>query len=107
MVIRAGELRHLWTLKAQQQTRNEFDEPVIAWTNAATFRGTKEALDGSEVLLAGVALPQQSYRIRTRYRTDVTTAKRLSDGASDYDIKSVADPDGRRRELVILATVKG
>lgn len=42
------------------------------------------------------------YRIRIRYRKDITEDMRITWGSKSFDVKKVYDPDGKRRELALL-----
>jgi SPP1 family predicted phage head-tail adaptor len=62
-----------------------------------------EPLDGSEKIEAMKTGMQRPYMITMRYRDDLTGATSLLYDGRTFDIKSIADPEERHRELHLLA----
>jgi len=104
--MRAGELRHRVVIQQKVASRNSYGEEVIAWEEVATVWAAVEPLEhlaaGREFIEAermGAAL---TTRIRMRYRPGISPAMRAVWGPHTYDIKSVVERGGRRRELWLL-----
>jgi SPP1 family predicted phage head-tail adaptor len=105
--MRAQQLNRQLTLQHQTTGTNAQSEPISVPADEATlWAAIRGPLNGREAERAGVSLAEQPVEIYTRYRTDVTPEKQLTDGTTVYLIRSVVDPDGRRRELRILAVVR-
>jgi SPP1 family predicted phage head-tail adaptor len=96
--MQAGKLRHLLTLEQPSETTGN---AVVSWNTVAEVHGDVQGLVGSET--SGLRADAE-YRVRLRFRSDVTPKMRLNFGGKKLGIISAVDPDGRRRELVILAT---
>jgi head-tail adaptor len=65
------------------------------------------ALDGREVVMDQVLQGISVYRVRIRWRSDLTTEDQLRAASDcfrghDVNIRSIADPDGRRKQLIIM-----
>ena len=99
--MQAGKLRNRLTLEAPGETVSA-GEPTIPWTVKATVWGEWEGLSGTN--RSGI-VAEASYRGRIRYRSDITPRWRvgLAGTSRKFQVLSVVDPDGRRRELVIVA----
>ena len=68
----------------------------------AAALGRDRDAEGDERLRAGRPEQAVTHRITLRYRDGVTAAMRLARGLRRFAIRSAADPDGGRRELVCL-----
>lgn len=104
--MRAGELRHRVTIeRATEGSADAANEKSLTWSTlrtvamSMTFASGREGFDGKAFTAAGV------YTFEGRYPTGITVtpADRLTLGSRIFDIESVADPDGKRRELAIVA----
>jgi head-tail adaptor len=96
--MQAGTLDHLFTVKRPSETSGDaaITEPTVAkvW-------GSLEGIGGTEAGLAA----QADFRIRARYRSDLTSRMVLYEGDRKFQINAPPqDPDGRRRELIITVT---
>jgi len=105
--MQAGKLRHRITIEAPTGTQNKYGEPVEGWAPFAEVYASREDLTGREQFLAQQVKADVTTRFVVRYLDGVSAKMRiLSDGVS-YNIESVADPDGKRRTLVIVAAREG
>jgi SPP1 family predicted phage head-tail adaptor len=105
--MRAGTLRHFVAIEEPTEGQNEYGEPVAAWTTVHEAWASREDLAGREFFSAQTINAEVTTRFRLRYRDGLTSKMRLKDGSTLYDIASVQDPDGRGRELIIMAARKG
>jgi len=64
--------------------------------------GAIEMLSGAERVRAGRPEQALTHRVTLRYREGVTGAMRLTAGLRRFAIRTAADPDGSRRDLVCL-----
>lgn len=62
-----------------------------------------EPLEGNELLRAQQTGMQRPHRFTLRYRTGLTGAKTLIYDGRTFDIKSIADPEEKHRELIVQA----
>ena len=98
--MRAGELRIPFRLEKPAETivagkaTPKYVDQGLAW-------GSFEGLTGTD---RGGITANAEYRIRLRYRTDITPFWRLRWGTRVFGIISVVDPAGRRQELVVFAS---
>lgn len=105
--LSAGNLRHSITIRRNAQVSNGRGGYVSQWTDVATVWAEVATLDGRESMVEKVLQGVSSYRIRIRWRDDVKAADQLRYGTLDLNIVAPpADPDGRREELVILASTE-
>lgn len=107
--MRSGLLRHRVTIeRATEGTADAANEKPLTWSTlrtvyaSMTFASGREGFSGDTIVAAG------SYVFGLRYPAGITVtpADRLTLGTRIFDIDSVADPDGGRRELQIVAREK-
>jgi SPP1 family predicted phage head-tail adaptor len=103
----SGTLRHSIYIEAGTETQNEYGEPVTEWHPVLATWARLEDLSGREYFSAKQVASDVTTRFRTRYFAGITSKHRLFLNGQQYDIESVQDPDGRRRELIIMAVRKG
>ena len=73
------------------------------WVPVATVRAEVVGLTGREVVMDRTLQGVTTYRIRIRWRAGITQANQLRYGDQTLNVRSVADPDGRRDQLLIMA----
>lgn len=100
--MRAGELRHRVTIQKNQPIRNSYGEMEDAWINFATVWASIEGISGREYFMAHQTQAQTDYRIKMRYIDGVKPSMRVIYGVRIFNIQSVLDPDGRRKELHLM-----
>jgi SPP1 family predicted phage head-tail adaptor len=84
------------------------DDAVGGWStelvvDEAAVAAEVLSLPGSEVTQEGLLQAVRHFRITIRWRDDVPPYRELRYRGELLNIRSIVDPDGRRRELVILA----
>lgn len=102
--MRAGLLRHKVTLQQVTETADATGDPQETWSDVATVWGALDGLSAQEFFTARQRQGENTVRFRLRYREDVQPKMRLVVGSRTFDIAGAFDPDGRRRDLTILAT---
>jgi SPP1 family predicted phage head-tail adaptor len=103
--MRAGTLRHRITIEAAT-VANVYGEEVETWSAIAEVFAAREDLSGREFFAAQQTNAEVTTRFRVRYIDGVTAKMRVYSDGVPYDIESVQDPDGRRRELILLTVRK-
>jgi SPP1 family predicted phage head-tail adaptor len=104
--LRAGDLRHRITVRRAAEIETPTGGYKEDWGDYATVAAEITAFDGREVVLDQALQGVSVYRVRIRWRDDLTTEDQLRGscfGGRDVNVRSIADPDGRRRQLVIMA----
>ena len=101
--MRIGTLRHLLTIEAPTATANDYGEPVEGWATFAQVYGSREDLTGREALMAQQIASDVTTRFTMRHLAGVTSKMRIRTADVVYGIESVQDPDGRNRQLVLMA----
>ena len=100
--MRAGLLRYVLTLEAPSETAGD---AIVTWTTQATVRGELHESGGDE--RSGIFAEKQ-VRFNLRYRADLAITPRWRIGIAGttrkFNIAAISDPDGRKREWVIVAT---
>lgn len=99
-----GAMRHQVTLQSPLTTDDGSGGRSVTWQTAAVDWAEITALSGDERFLAGAETATVNYRLRLRWRSDVTPQWRalLSDGRV-LDITAAYDAQGDRRWLTLDA----
>ena len=100
--MRIGKLRHRIEIQTNTPTDDTFGEPIASWATDATVWASIEPLAGRELLRAQEIASEVTTRIRVRYTTDATPAKRIKWGTRYYEIAAVIDPSERHAEMELL-----
>ena len=104
-VIRAGELRHVITWVRPGFTDDGLGGQSRTPTTVATLRAKVEGQDGREAVIAHALEGISTYRITIRYRSGLLASDQITlpDGTL-LNVTSISDPEGRRRQLQVIAT---
>ena len=97
--MRTALLRKRITLQRRSTANDALGQEVLAWSDVATVFAQVEQLSGRELMTANAEYAENVARITIRFRTDVVEKMRILYGAVVYDITSVSDIDGTKREL--------
>ncbi len=97
-----GALDRLFVLETPLETPDGFGGVIRAHAAGPQLWGAIEMVSGLERLRAGRPEQAVTHRVTFRYREGVTAAMRLTRGLRRFAIRSAADPDGGKRELVCL-----
>jgi SPP1 family predicted phage head-tail adaptor len=98
-----GRLRHLITIEAPVSTQNAYGEPVVTWSDFASVYASREDLTGRELFAAQQVKAELTTRFTIRYLAGLSETMRIVLDGVYYDIQSVADTEGRKRTLTIMA----
>lgn len=105
--LRREDLRHRITIWRLTETSNGKGGYTSEWAEAGSIFAEVAGLDGRESVMDQVLQGTSFYRIRVRHGADITDADQLRSTGDcfrgrDVNVRSVNDPDGKRRQLVIL-----
>lgn len=99
-----GKLRH--RVKVYDKgtiTRNGTGEEIPAYDAlVATVWAAVEPLSGREFIEATQVQADVTFRIRVRHRSDIRPEMRVVEGAHTYQIESVLDQNGERKETWLM-----
>lgn len=100
--MRAGLLNVLVQIQQQVVTQDEFGEPIVFWQAYTTTYATKKVMGGTESERFQQRVSSYDTEWRLRYRTPFDPRWRLREVVTGtiHDITFVADPTGRRKELI-------
>lgn len=91
-----------FVLELPLESPDGFGGVIRSYAAGPQLWGAIEMLSGDERVRAGREEQAVTHRVTLRYRDGVTSAMRLARGLRKFAIRSAADPDGRRRDLVCL-----
>lgn len=101
--MRIGDLRHRVTLQRPTEGVDELGNPTTVWQDVATVWASVEPLRGQRQLVAQQAFGLVTYRIRMRYRRDVSVSWRVIWDGRVLEARAALDVEGRHRELEVMA----
>lgn len=105
MALRSGSLNRTFIFERRTDARNEFNELVGEWVEIARIKGEMRALNAREFFAALQAQSERSYRLACRWSAAlalVRTTDRVRIDLTTYDITSIGDPTGRRKEMELV-----
>ena len=103
--MRAGELRHVVTIKRKVVTQDTYNQEVITWTTVATLRAKIETASGAEytdVETAGASLAQQ---VTIRHYPGLAPTMRVYWGARVFEIEAVQEDNLNRATMLMCSEV--
>lgn len=95
------KLRHKITIKKLSPGKDEFGADTQVWQPVKTIWSSKEPLLGREYFAAEAAQSLVEVKFRARFTKGIKNDMRVYHGSDVYDILSVIDVMGLRRELLI------
>ena len=109
--MRIGQLRHIVRIEAPDNVSDGAGGEVTDWAVLATVAAEVLPMGGGKTEEGDVVtIGQQRYKVRLRYRDDVTVDCRMvwqrPDALPDLPVRidSAVDMDGRRRALLVMTT---
>lgn len=107
--MQAGKLRHRVVLQQATTSQDSFGAPTPSWAalTGGTVYASVEALTGREFLDSRQIEAQVDYRVRIRWRNDVTEQTRISwtdpmSVAHLFEIRAVLPDATSRRQLELM-----
>ncbi|NLS28161.1 hypothetical protein S2M10_31700 [Sphingomonas sp. S2M10] len=105
--LRSEDLRHKLEIRRPTEAPNDDGGYDTSWTTIATPWAEVLGLDGRESVMDQALQGISTYRIRIRWRGGIEPADQVRGYAGrELNITSAVDPDGKREQLVILATTE-
>jgi SPP1 family predicted phage head-tail adaptor len=102
--MQAGDLRERATLQRLADADDGRGGQADAWDHVTDLWASILPTNGRESLEAGALTGVQGWRVTLRYRADLDSEAgvrhRLAWNGRLLNIRSIADPDGRRQKLV-------
>lgn len=106
LLLHAGDLRHMITIRREVNTPDGSGF-TSSWQDYAQIWAEVRAMDGREAVVEHSLQGISVYRIRVRWRNDLLTSDQIElEGGTTLNITSIADPDGLRTQLMIMATTE-
>ncbi len=103
-MISARDLRHSIVVERSTSVQNPKGGYNTAWAPIASVWAAIKGLDGRESVMAQVLEGISFYRLTIRWCDDLRQSDQIIlDDGKRLNIRSIMDPDGRRRWLQILA----
>lgn len=103
MSIGAGRLNRRIEIRRPVETDLETGGSAVTWATVCSCSAEVKGLDGRESVMDRVLQGISVYQVRIRWRDGLLPSDQIRLGATNLNIRSIADPDGRRRELIIMA----
>ena len=98
-----GRLRQRVTILRLAEADNGQGGYTSSWEPIATIWAEVAGLTGREVVMERTLQGITTYRIRILWRADLKQSDQLRYGEQTLNIRSIADPDGQRTEMLIMA----
>lgn len=97
--MRAGRLRAKMTVQAATESKDARGSVSQSWGTVGYAWADIAPQSGTEQTSAAQREGSLTSVVRMRYYSGLTPKHRLLYGSRTFDILSVADPDGRRRDM--------
>lgn len=101
--MEVGSMRHRLAFQSRSTSQDAFGQPLLTWVTYMTVWGAVEDLSGRELLAAQQVNAEVTTNILIRYRAGVLPVHRVFYDNTAYNIRTVSDPTGRKRELRITS----
>lgn len=101
--MRAGQLRHQITLQQAVESQDAYGAVTVVWSDVATVRAAYEPQSGKEAYAEAQQQAEAVVRFRIRYRAGIVPKMRILFDGRVFDIQSVIDVYGRRKQLQLMA----
>ncbi len=101
-MIQAGKLRHMLEVQAPSKLRDAEGGETENYRTVTFVYGSLEPLAGRELEIARATHARVTHRVKTRYREELTAAKRLRHEGRSFGVLSVRNVEERDRDHVLL-----
>lgn len=101
--MQAGKLNRLVTLERMTITYDTYNEPTETWASAGTIWAEVITSGGKEFYAAQKLNAETSAVFRVRYTQKIQVVMRIKWGNRIFQILSLNELDGMRKELLISA----
>lgn len=100
--MKIADYRHRIKFLKKTYTRDSEGMTVETWQDVATVWASYEPISGREYFAAAAVNAENTARFRIRYYKDISPDMRVLFDGRTFDIKSVIDVQGRRREMELM-----
>ena len=100
--MRAGKRNRLLTIQSNTTTRDSIGQPLASWSDFTTVWANVSIDTATERTSDDKTVNTRTYRFTTIYRDDITTGMRVVLDGQTIELEGVFDPDGKRKELVLI-----
>lgn len=101
--MRAGPLRHRVTIERYTDAESSYGRGKRTWTDVGRVWAGMRPTKGLEIIAGGQVRSEIPTEFVLRFRKDLTMKDRFRLGNRYFQIESINDVDGRRRELRVHA----
>jgi SPP1 family predicted phage head-tail adaptor len=98
----AGRYKQRITIQDPARLKNSTGEVESVWTEHSSRWAEVRELSGSERYIDPVVMETASHQVKMRYEPGITQDMRILYDGKTLDIRSIIDPDERKRELVLI-----
>ena len=91
------ELREYVTLESSTESADSYGQAVPIWKPTANMPASVKPIKAEEGIRAGQVDSLVTHTVLTRFRQDLTTAKRFKFGSQILNITKAVDPDNRNQ----------
>ena len=103
-MLAAGRLNRRITIRRATQAQDDKGGYIESWMTVASVWAEVLGIDGREAVIAQALQGVSYFKITVRWRPGIQASDQiLLDDGRTLNIRSVADPTGRRVMLVLLA----
>jgi SPP1 family predicted phage head-tail adaptor len=103
MVMKIGKLRHRIIFQTKTISYDSYNEPLETWTDSFTVWAEVVNSSGKELYYAQKVCAETSIVFKVRYNPEITGIMRVIYNNCIFDILSVIDSNGAKKELQIAA----
>lgn len=105
--MRAGELRHLISIRAPSYAQNSLKDSVVTYAEVLKCWSSIEPLSGREYWKAARVQAETTHVIKIRYTSvAIDTTNIIVFGNRAFEIESILNTDERNREIVMSCKEK-
>lgn len=97
-----GSMRERVTFQREVRTEDGAGGSASTWSDIATVFASVDAASGQEGLASQQLQASVTYRLRARYRADITAAERIDWQGKRLNIRSITQ-DNRKEFMQIIA----
>lgn len=103
-----GDKPHRITIQRMATTQDEIGNEIPSWDNLVSVWADVRDISGREYFAAKQTSAEVSAQVTIRYFPGLDASMRILHGDRTlYLVSPPVDPDGRRRELILMCREKG
>lgn len=102
--MNAGALRNQISIETKTISTDAYGGTVETWNDICAAWAAIEPLQGRELVSAQAVNAETTVKITMRYRSGMTTDKRIVHAGKYYNVLSVLDVENRHQQLICLCS---